>query len=317
MTDSYGRQINYARISLTDRCNFRCIYCMPECGIAKKSYSEILSYGDMEKVIHSLCLLGINKVRFTGGEPLVRKNSADFICSMASKNKDIGFYITTNSSLLFENAEKLKNSGVKGVNISLDSLDEKAFSRITRGGSLNDTMKGLYKAIDCGMQVKLNSVILKGINDKYAEKYASFGASLDVIPRFIELMPFIYSKDIFEKYYVSAKTVISHYPCLTKANEAKTHGQNCEYYCFPNGDKIGFISSVSEKFCKYCNRIRITADGKLILCLHQSKEYDLKPYLGNTSLLKEYMEKCISEKPKEHCMSEGRLQTRQMNSIGG
>lgn len=316
MIDSFGRKIDYARISLTDLCNYRCIYCMPECGIIKKQHNDMLSFEEFESIIIALSKLGFSKIRFTGGEPLVKKGSVDFISNICKKKYVKNVAITTNGSLLLNNIDKLIESGISSINISLDTLDKEKFKLITRGGNIDEVLKCIDYAIGKDISIKLNAVLLKGINDNEIKEYAAFCSERNIQGRYIELMPFCNNEDN-NIYNINSKAVISRYQKLKLINSEKISGYNCDYYTFDNGDKIGFISPISNKFCEYCNRIRITADGLLMPCLHNSVMYDLKPYLNNIDNLSEFIKECITKKPLSHQINAGILQKRSMNTIGG
>jgi len=314
MLDDFNRQIEYARISLTDRCNYRCIYCMPECGIEKKSHSDIISLEDTYKIILALKELGIKKFRFTGGEPLVRKGAVDLI-NTVSKMDGITTYITTNGVMLSSFANCLASNGLSGVNISIDTLSADKYKQVTGGGKLIDALNGLNSAKEAGIKdIKVNAVLMKDFNDDEIELFATFGKDNNVRVRYIELMPFAYG-NAYKTYGLSADSVISKYNLIKKETTEFTN--NAEYYVFPNGNEVGFIRPLSNKFCSKCNRIRITSDGKLLLCLHKQIEVDLKDSLNDFDKLVETIKKGIMLKPAGHELCEGNLQERPMNSIGG
>jgi len=316
MIDGCNREINYARISLTDKCNFRCLYCMPECGIEKKEHSEIISLEDMFTVIKVLSELGIKKVRFTGGEPLVRKGAIDLIERVHEELPSIeNISITTNGVFLPSYIDRLKKVNLSSVNISIDSFNEDDYRKITRGGNLKDALEGLKCAKEANIdKIKLNAVLLKGINDDKIKDFADFGRENNVEVRFIELMPFSYGNS-YDEYGISASEVIENNQ-LTKI-EKLTFTNNTEYYTFKDGTQIGFIRPLSHKFCEYCNRIRITADGKMLLCLHRTEEIDLKGNFDRLDALKYMIREGIINKPKCHNLTAGEYQNRYMNRIGG
>ncbi|MEG2540463.1 MAG: GTP 3',8-cyclase MoaA, partial [Clostridia bacterium] len=263
MIDSFNREITYARISVTDRCNLRCAYCMPECGVEKLKHSQILSFEEMEQIVDSLVELGINKIRVTGGEPLVRKGVLNFL-EYASKLPQIKtLALTTNGTLLRENAEALKRAGVENINISLDTFNQERYAKITRLGDINEALSGINEAIKCGFDtIKINAVLLKGINDNEVQDFIEFAERYNLEVRFIELMPFTAQSGFASEYFISASEVLSKCPNLTFLGSIDN--STAEYYLSPNGAKIGFISSLSNKFCGRCNRVRVTADGLLI-----------------------------------------------------
>lgn len=315
MKDSFNRTIDYCRISVTDLCNFRCKYCMPD-GVFKKKHDDILSLEELKLISDTLAMLGVHKQRITGGEPLIRKNVLSLIRNIG-KNKLVDkLAITTNGSLLNIYAEELKQAGVTNLNISLDTLNPEVFGKISSSGDLADTLKGIEKAKALKFDtLKLNCVLLKGINDCEINKLADFGKENGIPVRFIELMPFTNQQNYSNKYYTATSEIIAKYDLTAVPVNDVT--DKVRYYRFPNGGIIGFISPVSDKFCRYCNRIRITADGKLLNCLHENKEYDLKPYLSNQVLLADKIMEFVRQKPPCHSLREGKLQNREMDEIGG
>ncbi|MCQ2603178.1 MAG: GTP 3',8-cyclase MoaA [Clostridia bacterium] len=314
MQDNFGRNIDYARISLTDRCNYRCVYCMPECGVEKKTHNDILSLEDTFKIICGLKDLGIKKFRFTGGEPLVRKGAVDLIEKTAAL-EGVKTALTTNGVFVPICAQKLSEIGLQGLNISIDTLDKEKYKIISGGGNLEDALKGLESAINAGIEnIKINAVLMKGVNDDDIEKFAKFGKEKGARVRFIELMPFS-NGNSFEKYGISADEVINRYNL--KKVDIEEYTKNTEYYAFDDGKIVGFIRPISHKFCSECNRIRLTADGKLLLCLHRNIEVDLRDCLDDYDALKDRIKEAILNKPEGHNLDAGNLQSRSMNAIGG
>lgn len=313
MVDKFNRNITYARISVTDLCDLRCKYCMPD-GVEKKLHSDILSIEQLIKVSDALANLGVYKQRITGGEPLVRRGLVNLLSHIGSNSKVRTLAITTNGQRLAEMASDLKKAGVDRLNISMDTLDDSKFFEITKYGSLNKTLRGIEEAKRVGFSdIKLNAVMLKAINDTEIKTMADFAKQENLILRFIELMPFESQCDFTKKHFISTNDVI-------KANnlqkvENKSNSKKEEIYAFDDGTEVRFISPVSNKFCAECNRIRITADGKLLNCLHECREFDIKPYLENE--LEKYIIECVQQKPKEHQLSDGILQSRIMENIGG
>lgn len=314
MKDSLGRNISYARLSVTDRCNLRCAYCMGAEGVEKLAHSNVLSYEDMTAIVQALAELGINKVRLTGGEPLVRKGIISLVELISGIKGIEQVALTTNGQLLARYADSLRAAGVSAVNISLDTLNERKYKKITNGGNINVTLQGIDAAIQAGFEkIKINAVLLKGINEKELHSFALFCKQKGLELRFIELMPFADNEWYSKEHYVDADTVIASYPNLTKIGQS----DKVITYGFDDGCKIGFILPVSHSFCHSCNRIRITSDGFLIGCLLTSVEYDLKPYLQDKNALKEYIAKCITKKPPSHNLKAGGSQSRCMQRIGG
>jgi cyclic pyranopterin phosphate synthase len=312
MIDSFGREINYARISVTDLCNLRCRYCMPEDGVCKKPHSGVLSIEGLTAVASALAECGIEKIRITGGEPLVRKGIDDFfenLSKMPFKKKTL----TTNGILLPAHINKLKDCGFSAINVSIDSLSEQKYRLITRNGDLKDALTGVKCAKEAGFEVKVNAVLMKGVNDDEINDFITFAAENDVTVRFIELMPFTAQESFAKDKFLSADEVLARFPQWRF--EGNNGSETAEYYTAENGAKIGFIRPLSRCFCSQCNRIRITADGKLMLCLHSNKMHDLTPYLHGG--MAEFIEKCVSEKPQMHSLAVGGFQNRGMNTIGG
>lgn len=310
MTDNFGRQIDYMRVSLTDRCNYRCVYCMGDDGIEKKSHDDILSLERVFDVIRAFVNVGGKKIRFTGGEPFVRKGAADLIRKTKSSFPDCTVAITTNGVFLPAYIEEIKNS-VDAINISIDSLDPDVYARVTRGGRLSDALEGLRVAKEkTSAEIKINAVLMKDVNDKEIRAFADFGRERGVRVRFIETMPF--RDDVsLKKYMITSEKIIGECGLIFHEND-----NNARYYLFPDGAEIGFISALSHKFCADCNRIRLTADGKLLPCLHGNREVDLKPYFDDNNIENAF-KVAIMQKPKSHNIDRGDLQKRSMNRIGG
>lgn len=313
MKDSFGREITYARVSVTDLCNLRCRYCMDERGVEKKDHSDILSIEQLSFICSALADAGVTKLRLTGGEPLVRKGFITLAENAGKMSfKDVG--ITTNGVYLAKYADKLRNAGITLINVSIDSLKHERYAEITRGGILDDALNGVCAVKEaCFAKVKINAVLQRGVNDDEISDFATFGREMGVPVRFIELMPFNVTLCYAKEKFISASEIIKRY----KLAPGREHGGNCAFYDFPDGRSVGFISPVSGKFCAECNRVRITADGKLLNCLHENKEYDLKPYLDNKERLIGYISECVKRKPAEHHMDGGCYRAREMNRIGG
>lgn len=312
MVDSFSREINYARISLTDRCNLRCKYCMPQDGVEKKTHNDILRFEQILKIINALEEIGINKIRFTGGEPLIRKGVDDFIVEAKNLHPDISFNITTNAIFLPNYIDKIKSS-LSHINVSLDTLDKEIYQELSKG-NIEDALKGIECAYKANVPIKMNAVLLKGINDSKIEEMIDFASKYDAEMRFIELMPFACGNS-YEKYGISADEVIKKYNMKSLNEYSST--RNAEKYSLENGKVVSFIRPLSNKFCKDCNRIRLTADGNIIPCLHHSVEIPITEFIEDKDKLKEELIKCIMAKPLCHNLNEGELQNRPMNKIGG
>jgi cyclic pyranopterin phosphate synthase len=320
--DSFGRSINYLRISVTDRCNLRCIYCMPPEGVPQISHSEILSYEEIRTVVRAAAELGICKIRLTGGEPLVR---ADFpkLVKMLSQIKGMEeLSLTTNGTLLKKYALELKQAGLLRVNVSLDTLKPDKFRYITRLGELKTVLEGIEAAKEAGFEpVKINTVVMRGINDDEILDFARMTYEDGWHIRFIELMPF---KGAAE--FVPSIELRQHITLLGKLEPcASITGNGPAAYYRLAGAKgtIGFISPLTEpSFCSRCNRMRLTPDGKLRPCLLAEDEIDLKmPLRNNASMekLKRLILKAVASKPERHHLKGGnlRLVNRKMSQIGG
>ena len=317
MIDKYGREISYLRLSVTDKCNLRCRYCMPEDGICKKKHEEILTEEEMIQAVEASAALGIRKVRITGGEPLVKRNILS-ICRQVAKIPGIEeVCLTTNGMLLPALAEELKEAGVRRINISLDTLNEEKYAAMTRIGSLDKALAGLEAALSAGFEkVKINTVLIGGFNDDEIEEMASLTRRYPVDVRFIELMPMYDGGDFGPEAFVPNKKVLEVLPELIPVAE---DGGVARLYRFSDGKgNVGLISPVNAHFCGTCNRLRLTADGKLKPCLHSNDEYSIKGM--NFEEIKEQMTKAILAKPqchKELSYYQRSDAKRNMNQIGG
>lgn len=317
MIDSYNRQINYLRISVTELCNFRCRYCMPEDGVCKKNHSEMLTEEEMICAIQAAASLGITKLRITGGEPLVKRNILS-ICRRASQVEGIReVCITTNGVLLPELAKPLREAGVSRLNISLDTLNSEKFAYITRNGNLQDVLAGIEAALDAGFQkIKLNAVLVGGFNDNEVLPLAELTRKWPVDMRFIEMMPMYDSGDFEASAFIPYTKALEQLP---EAELLPSDGSVAKLYHLPGAQgNIGLISPVSAHFCGSCNRIRLTADGKIKPCLHSGAEYSLKGLsLGE---MRQQLEMAIWNKPQWHGDMDAANRSkagRNMNEIGG
>lgn len=318
MRDSFGRKINYLRVSLTDRCNLRCKYCMPEDGIDKCEHHEILSLEETYDIIESFVELGVDKIRFTGGEPLVRKDIVSLIrrVSKLQKVKDIA--MTTNGIFLKEMAEDLKEAGLKRVNISLDTMDSEKFKSITRGGNLQSVLEGIEEAKRVGLTpIKINTVLIGGFNEDEIENFANLTIKEPIDVRFIELMPIGEASSWAEEKFISNKKILEQIKGL-KSVEREDISSPAIYFKLPNAKgRVGIINPISCKFCEDCNRVRLTATGRLKLCLHSNREIDLKIPLRDGKDIKELILRSIGEKEESHHLEDGKYISRNMNEIGG
>ena len=317
MIDGHGRQINYLRLSVTDKCNLRCRYCMPEDGICKKSHAAMLTEEEMIQAVEISASLGITKLRITGGEPLVKKNILS-ICERAAATEGINeVCITTNGILLPQLAKPLKDAGVKRINLSLDTLSRTKYAHITRRGTLEQAMDGLHAALDAGFEkIKINAVLIGGFNDDEIVAMANLTKIYPVDMRFIELMPIQDHDEFGEAAFIPCKKIIEKLP---EAVPQAKDGGVARLYRLPGAlGNIGLISPLSDHFCGSCNRIRLTADGKLKPCLHSGDEFSIKG-LNREDMLAEF-QRAILAKPSCHAelSHTSRSQAgRNMNQIGG
>ena len=314
MIDRYGRKIEYLRLSVTDLCNYRCIYCMEAVGVCKKRHSDILSIEELTEIARAAYTLGIRKIRLTGGEPLVRKGILTLCENIRAIGSDIDLSLTTNGSLLGDMARDLKAAGVDRLNISLDTLNEETFARITRGGQLSDVLSGLKAAEEAGFDnTKINTVLMGGINDNEIFDLITLARDHPVSVRFIELMPMDIVRGWDKSRFISTDIVEN---LLRKADLVRYDGVARIYQPGGYTGTIGIISPLSHSFCDRCNRIRVTADGKLKPCLHSKDEIDLRGLSGEALLTA--IREGVQSKPQRHCLGEHRTDTpRSMNEIGG
>lgn len=316
MTDRFGRNISYLRISVTELCNLRCRYCMPEEGVCKKRHEEMLREDEMIQAVEAAASLGITKLRITGGEPLVKKNIVS-ICRRAAAVEGIReVCLTTNGILLPALAVPLKEAGVKRLNISLDTLDAEKYAYITRTGSLSQAVEGIRAAMDAGFEkVKLNTVLIGGFNEEEIVPLAELTLRYPIDLRFIEMMPMVEGGFGPEAFLPNTRVL----EVLPQLEEQPADGGVARLYRLPGAlGRVGLISPVNAHFCAACNRIRLTADGKLKPCLHSAEEYSIKGL--DREGMRSVMERAIYNKPAWH----GELTAqnpshagRNMNQIGG
>ena len=317
MIDRLGRDITYLRISLTDKCNLRCRYCMPEEGICKRAHHEMMNEDEIVTAVEAAASLGIRKIRLTGGEPLVKKNILSICRRVAAVEGIQEVCLTTNGILLPELAVTLKEAGVKRVNLSLDTLDDEKYAYITRIGKLEQFRAGLQAALEAGFdKVKINAVLIGGFNDDEIAPLANLTMEYPVDMRFIELMPIQDHDEFGEEAYVPYSRVLEKLP---EAAPVAKDGGVAKLYRLPGAKgNIGLISPISAHFCGECNRLRLTADGKLKPCLHSGDEYSIKGLDrdGMTAVF----EQAIWNKPAWHGDLDAVNRSkagRNMNEIGG
>jgi len=333
LSDPFNRPINYLRISVTDRCNLRCIYCLPPEGINLLPHDEILTYEEIVAVARLAAELGINKVRLTGGEPLVRARLPELVAMLAEIDAIDDISLTTNGILLKKCAAELKQAGLKRVNISLDSLNKDKFGRITRHEKLNEVLKGIEAAGACGLNpVKVNMVVMRGINDDEIVDFAKLTITDGWHVRFIELMPFAADNppeghstgEKTSTKFMSADEIKQRLGSLGKLEPSHpiTGNGPAKYFRFPQASgTIGFISPVSQHFCFNCNRLRLTAEGKLRPCLLSDQEVDLRQPLrsgASPEEMKKVINEAVQSKPQKHQLTKGKVSgKRLMSQVGG
>ncbi|MBS7525894.1 GTP 3',8-cyclase MoaA [Fusibacter paucivorans] len=318
MKDQFGRQVKYLRLSVTDRCNLRCQYCMPAFGIEKLPHQAILSMEALGKLADTFIDLGVEKIRLTGGEPLVRKGILNLVEHIGANPKVTDFAMTTNGILLSKYADDLKAAGLKRVNISLDTLDSKKYAKITRGGDLGLVLNGIDAAKRVGLTpIKLNVVLIGGFNENEIERFVMMTRDEAIDVRFIELMPIGEVANWSTAQFLPNDTVLKRVPALA-AVPASDPASPAKYYQLPNAKgRVGLISPISCKFCADCNRVRLTAEGKLKYCLHADEEVDLTPYLEDEAALRDVIAHYILEKPEAHQIGSSESVKRNMFQVGG
>ena len=332
--DRFGRQITYLRVSVTDRCNFRCTYCMPAEGIEHVPRPELLTFEEIEQVVRVFAETGVSRVRLTGGEPLVRANLPVLVAQLKAIPGIEQVVMTTNAFLLERYAERLAAAGLDGLNISLDSLDPETFAAISRVGALGKVLDGIESARAAGLRVKLNAVVMGGVNDREIVELVSFAASVGAVMRFIEFMP------------IGTETAWGDAHCVPAREMRERLAQNWElvpdperygtgparYWraygdgLGPKGCAIGFISAVTECFCADCNRVRITPQGGLRACLADDHEVDLRVPLRTiadpaerAAAVRDLIHHSLWSKKEAHAfdIAGGAVTTTRMHSIGG
>jgi len=328
LIDSFQRKISYIRVSVTDRCDFRCTYCMSE-DMQFLPKKDLLSLEELDRLCNTFIDLGVKKLRITGGEPLVRKNIIQLFKNLGQKiGKGLEeLTLTTNGSQLHRYAHDLFNTGVRRINISLDSLDKNKFKKITRNGDFDKVIEGIMTAKKAGLKIKINTVALKGINDDEVLKLVNWCGENKFSLTFIEVMPMgeIGEKRI-DQYMplTEVKSLIQKKYSITN-DSLRTAGPARYVHCHETDQKIGFITPHTHNFCELCNRVRITCTGEMYMCLGQQDKADLKTPLRkseNNQLLKNVIYEAISRKPKGHDFLIERKQNenfvpRHMNVTGG
>ena len=324
MIDGYGRNIDYVRISITDRCNLRCVYCMPEDGVEAVSHLEILNYDEIERLTRIFASLGIYKIKLTGGEPLVRRGVADLVKRMKAIEGIEQVTITTNGIELARQMEELAEAGIDGINLSLDTLNPDVFEKITRRRSFDHVMEGFRAALKYPeIPLKINCVPM-GMEGQNVVELAELAREYQVHVRYIEMMPIGLGKQ-FD--FCSEDSILrelqKRYGNYEICNEVLGNGPG-HYYSFSGfKGKVGFISAISHKFCASCNRVRLTSQGYLKTCLQYEIGTDLKEMIRKNvsdEQLREEIRKTIDRKPVGHQFTESPKEngeTHTMSQIGG
>lgn len=324
LTDAYGRRINYLRLSVTDRCNLRCCYCMPAEGVSKLEHRDLLSYEELLRVSEACVREGVEKIRVTGGEPLVRKGLVPFLKELSGLAGLKELVLTTNGMLLQELALPLRKAGVARLNISLDSLKPETFARVTRGGDLARVMSGIVTAEKAGFPpVKINMVVMRGINDQEILDFAALTLKKAYTVRFIEYMPTLRDHE-WGAQCMSGSEILQRiserYPLLPLVS-AEMAGPARNFRIEGAAGAIGIITPISGHFCESCNRIRVTAAGRVRSCLFSEQGVDLKPLLAmsDDDTLRQTVRRIVNEKPGRHHLAEEQEEKQRVNMsrIGG
>ena len=328
--DNYGRGVSYLRLSITDRCNLRCFYCRPGKGSRFIPHKNILTYEDMLYLLHAASGMDVQKVRLTGGEPFARRDILYFLHRLKSGLPEMEIRLTTNATLIAGKIRALRDIGIKGLNISLDTLSRDKYQRITGLDKLDSVMASIDRCLEEGIRVKINAVALKGVNDDELGDFIRLAMDKPLDVRFIEFMP-IGEKTLWEQdYYWSSADLLTQAAEITDMvpvdNLTRNHGPARMYKPGQGLGRVGVISPLSAHFCATCNRLRVTANGRLRTCLFSDKEYNLLPLIRSPKIgperLRLVMERAGRKKPMGHeLMSGGKkeksLCRRVMSSIGG
>ena len=323
MLDDCGRRIDYLRISITDRCNLRCVYCMPEGGVSTLRHSDILTYEEILRLTGLLTRLGVRHLRVTGGEPMARRGCLDLVQRLHGLRGVETIAMTTNALLLRGRVAEARAAGLDALNISLDTLDPATYAAMTRGGRVEDVLSVIDDAVSLGMRVKVNAVPVRGMNDHQLAALATLARDREIHVRFIELMPVgcgaglspVPSDEVLKRMEAAFGPL---------APDTARHGFGPARYVRPEGfaGSIGVISPMSHEFCDTCNRVRLTADGYLKLCLNHQAGLDVRALLregADDEALLEALRAAIARKPSRHGFLEeiGDREERRMNEIGG
>lgn len=307
LRDNFDRVARKLRISVTDKCNMKCIYCMPQHNIKWFEDKEILSFQEIVRITSIFADLGINKIRITGGEPLLRPYLENLITELKKISKIKTISMTTNGMLLEEKIDQLSSAGITSLNISLDTFSEERFKTLNGISNLNRVIKGIQKARDLGLKIKINTVVIRNWNDDEIINFAKFARDYNVLLRFIEFMPLdgtgIWNNDLVVSKNEIINKISSNFMDMFPLKDSNYQCSDPEtIYNFADGKgKIGFISSITEPFCNNCDRVRLTSDGKFLTCLFDQKGYDLKSLIrsGKTDKdIMDYIYMCQKKKPE-------------------
>ena len=317
LVDKYKRVIDYIRVSVTSRCNFRCLYCMPNTPFEWIPHEKVMRYEEMFEFLRLAIDEGVKKIRITGGEPLLRKDLDVFVKMLYEYKPSLDLALTTNGYYLPEYAEKLKKAGLKRVNISLDSLKKETAEKIAQREMFNKVLKGIDEAIKVGFIVKLNTVVMKGINDNEILDLLEFAKEKNITIRFIEFME-------NEKAYpgikrVDSKEILEKITSKYSFKELPRDNSASKYFEMENGYKFGIIEPHNDEFCKKCNRIRLSAEGFLIPCLFFTESYNIKEAIrkGDIQKADEILREVVANKPEKNDWQENEVSERAFWETGG
>jgi len=330
LVDKYGRIHNYLRISVTDRCNLRCVYCMPEEGMQFEPDNRIMTYEEITEVVKVLAPLGVSKLRITGGEPLVRKGLDQLVSMLSSIPGIEDIALSTNGMYLAKFADRLKTAGITRVNVSLDSLNPATFKAITRGGDVHKVLKGLEASRKVGFSpIKLNVVLMKDVNDKEVEQFLAMTREEPIHIRFIEYMPIGYEGSKWRNAYMPLTHILETCDRLnlryTACEDVYGNGPAQSFRLDGAAGTFGLIHPISDHFCSSCNRLRLTAEGSIKPCLYWNDEYNVRKHMGDPKAIEAMFLKAIEAKPETHEMAKalageqlsGLPTLRRMSQIGG
>lgn len=327
LIDHFGRAITYLRVSITDRCNLRCVYCMPSEGVEWQPHENILRFEEIAEFVRTAASLGIRQVRLTGGEPLVRPGVVDLVQMLAEIPEIEDISLTTNGILLEKLAHPLKQAGLKRVNVSLDTLKPEKYQRICRGGSLEAVLRGLAAAEDAGLEpIKINMVVMRGVNDDELMDFARLTLEHPWHVRYIELMPIENQQTWGEEFPAPGNLLmptseikeILRPENLLPVENPKGNGPARSYRLHDSLATIGFISPIGQHFCSECNRLRLTADGNIRLCLLNEIEIPIREAMRAGEPILPLLEEAMRLKPEGHALAKKiSAQNRKMAQIGG